>query len=274
MRLVLMATMAATAATATLAIAPTPSRAADPSPSLNSPTKGAALPITCGEGLEAITSDACFAPPAHDSGRPAPGPAPLLLYLHGLYQPEAMREELDRQTRVAKRASARGYAVLALRGPLGACDTRGDHRGWFCWPSNEQVSGHGAEVVASWKEPLARARARVGHGKTFVLGFSNGAYFAALMAVRDLFPASAYVIAQGGPVEPVHALGNRAPILLLSTNEEAPIVHAEMDRFGSELASDGWSFVQEERTGGHELNEQDVAAALDFFDEPSHDALH
>ena len=87
-------------------------------------------------------------------------------------------------------------------------------------------------------------------------------------------PANAYVIAQGGPVEPVHALGRRAPVLLLSTDEEAPTVHAEMDRFGSELASDGWSFVQEERSGGHELNDQDVDAALDFFDEPSHDALH
>ncbi len=185
-----------------------------------------------------------------------------------------MREELDRQTRVAKHATARGYAVLALYGRMGICDTRGDHLDWICWPSNEQVANRAAEIVASWKEPLARARARIGNGRTYVLGFSNGAYFAGLLAVRDLFEANAYVIAQGGPVEPVHALGHRAPILLLSTDEEAPQVHAEMDRFGAELAADGWSFVQEERSGWHELNDQDVDAALDFFDVPSHNALH
>jgi dienelactone hydrolase len=224
--------------------------------------------LTCGDGLTPIADSACFAAPIGSK------PAPLILYLHGLYQPDAMREELDRQARVAKHAVARGYAVLALYGRMGICDTRGDHLDWICWPSNEQVASRAQEVVASWKEPLARARLRVGNGRTYVLGFSNGAYFAGLLAVRDLFPADAYVVAQGGPVEPVHALGHRAPILLLSTDEEAPQVHAEMDRFGSELAADGWSFVQEERTGWHELNDQDVEAALDFFDIPSHNALH
>jgi predicted esterase len=194
--------------------------------------------------------------------------------LHGLYQPDAMRDELDRQARVAKHAVARGYAVLALYGRLGICDTRGDHLDWICWPSNEQVASRAAEVVASWKTPLALARQRTGNGRTYVLGFSNGAYFAGLLAVRDLFPADAFVIAQGGPVEPVHALGHRSPILLLTTDEQAPQVHAEMDRFAAELAADDWSFVQEERSGGHELNDQDVDAALDFFDVPSHDALH
>jgi predicted esterase len=224
--------------------------------------------VVCGDGLTAIAEDACFVAPIGSK------PAPLIVYLHGLYQEGAARDELDRQARVAKHATARGYAVLALRGRMGICDTRGDHLDWLCWPSNEQVASRAVEVVASWKEPLARARQRAGNGRTYVLGFSNGAYFAGLLAVRDLFNANAYVVAQGGPVEPVHALGKRAPILLLSTDEEAPIVHAEMDRFGSELAADGWSFVQEERTGGHELNDQDVDAALDFFDVPSHDALH
>jgi predicted esterase len=224
--------------------------------------------VLCGDGLQPIADDACFVAPN------ATRSAPLIVYLHGLFQPEAPRDELDRQARVAKHATARGYAVLALRGRLGICDTRGDHVGWVCWPSNEQVASHAAEVVASWKVPLTRARERIGGGHTFVLGFSNGAYFAGLLAVRDLFPADAYVIAQGGPVEPVHALGKRAPILLLSTDEEAPQVHAEMDRFASELAADGWSFVQEERPGGHELSDQDVDAALDFFDVPSHNALH
>ncbi|MEO7112895.1 MAG: hypothetical protein ABI183_20800 [Polyangiaceae bacterium] len=250
------------------ALVTTTSRADSPSVEIVTPKTADASVLACGEGLTAITDDACFAAPIGSK------PAPLILYLHGLYQPQAMREELDRQARVAKHAEARGYAVLALHGRLGICDTRGDHLDWICWPSNEQVASRAAEVVASWKEPLAFARARVGAGRTYVLGFSNGAYFAGLLAVRDLFRADAYVVAQGGPVEPVRALGHRAPILLLSTDEQAPQVHAEMDRFAAELAADDWSFVQEERSGGHELNDQDIDAALDFFDVPSHDALH
>jgi dienelactone hydrolase len=244
------------------------SHADSPPPKTNAQRNADAATVTCGDGLSAIAEDACFSAPIGSK------PAPLLLYLHGLYQPDAMREELDRQARVAKHAVARGYAVLALYGRMGICDTRGDHLDWMCWPSNEQVASRAAEVVASWKEPLARARQRAGNGRTYVLGFSNGAYFAGLLAVRDLFSANAYAIAQGGPVEPVHALGHRAPILLLSTTEETPQVHAEMDRFGAELAADGWSFVQEERTGWHELNDQDIDAALDFFDDPSPNALH
>ena len=232
------------------------------------PPVDSSAPTSCAEGWSAIAKDACFAAPIGSQ------PAPLLLYLHGLFQPDAAHDELERQTRLARHATARGFAVLALRGPMGICDTRGDHLDWLCWPSNEQVAHRATEVVASWQEPIALARQRVGNGPTYVMGFSNGAYFAALLAIRDLFPADAYVIAQGGPVEPIHALGKRAPLLLLSTDEEAPIVHAEMDRLGSELTADGWSFVEEERAGGHELTDQDIDGALDFLGGLASNASH
>ena len=220
-------------------------------------------PMPCAASYVAIADDACLEAPIAD---PAENKSvPLLLYLHGLYQPEQMGEELARQERVAKHARERGVAVLALRGEMGICDVRGDRLDWVCWPSNEHVAYRAEEIVASWKSPMAIARARVGAGPTYVLGFSNGAYFAGLLAVRDLFPADAFVIAQGGDVEPVHALGKRRPILLLSTDNAAPTVLAEMDRFASALAADGWSFVEEERPGGHELTDEDVDASLDFL---------
>ncbi|MGH7284455.1 MAG: alpha/beta hydrolase [Polyangiaceae bacterium] len=227
------------------------------------PLPASTPPMTCAPGFVAIAEDACLETPIADPAEKKP--VPLLLYLHGLYQPEQMGEELARQERVGKHARERGVAVLALRGEMGICDVHGDRVGWVCWPSNEHVAYRAREVVASWKAPIAKARAQVGNGPTYVLGFSNGAYFAGLLAVRDLFPADAFVVAQGGDVEPVHALGNKRPLLLLSTDNEAPTVLAEMERFASALAADGWSFVEEERPGGHELTDEDVDAALDFL---------
>lgn len=225
----------------------------------------------CAPGLEALTPEACFSGPNAEAS--VGDDVPLVVYLHGLYQPKAPGDELSRQHRVAKHAAARGMAVLALKGRVGICDTRGDHAGWVCWPSNEKVAHRAADVVASWAPSLAKAKARTGRGPTYVLGFSNGAYFAALLAIRDLFPADAFVIAQGGPVEPVRAHGPRPPLLLLQTDGHAPVVRTEMERLASALTADGWSFVQEERPGWHELSDGDIDAALDFL-APSFGAPH
>jgi hypothetical protein len=43
------------------------------------------------------------------------------VYLQGRYARDAATEELDRQRRLGVAASARGFAVLALRGRLGQC---------------------------------------------------------------------------------------------------------------------------------------------------------
>lgn len=229
-------------------------------------------PMRCAPSYSALAPDTCFVAPAPETGKKKP--VPLLVYLHALYKPDADGEEVARQERIAQHAVAHGVAVLALRGKMGLCDTRGDHVDWICWPSNEKVAFHAQEIVDGWKAPLAAARAHTGLGPTYVLGFSNGAYFAALLAVRALFPADAFVVAQGGAVEPVHALGRKPRLLLLTTDGQAPTVQAEMDRFASALASDGWSFVEEERPGGHELSDSDIDAALDFLLSSTSKATH
>src|SRR5512135_3240910 len=119
-------------------------------------------PISCAASYVTIADDACLEAPNVDPAENKP--VPLLLYLHGLYQPEQMGEELARQERVARHARERGVAVLALRGEMGICDVHGDRLGWVCWPSNEHVAYRASEIVESWKAPIAMARARVGAG--------------------------------------------------------------------------------------------------------------
>src|SRR5258708_6026502 len=63
----------------------------------------------CAPGSEPIVGGGCLAP----SARPR---QPLIVYLHGRYARDLAGDEIDRQRRLAVRATSRGFAVLALRG--------------------------------------------------------------------------------------------------------------------------------------------------------------
>jgi hypothetical protein len=96
-----------------------------------------------------------------------------------------------------------------------------------------------------------------------VLGFSNGGYFAGLIASRGLLDADAIVVAHGGPVEPVTALRGTPPLLLLSADDD--VAQDEMIRFDEELGRAHWAHDSYARGGGHALADQDIDAALAFF---------
>jgi dienelactone hydrolase len=229
------------------------------------PTTRASSPVTpgplagwCAAGYEPLAGDGCLASPPTQQA-----PSPLVVYLHGRYARDAAGEEMDRQRRLAARATSRGFAVLALRGRLGGCRAP-ELATWFCWPSNEQTAEAAPALVREWEEPLAEARARVGSGRRFVLGFSSGGYFAGLLAVRDLFGADAFAIAHGGPVEPVHAVRGRPPLLLLSADDD--VAQDDMLRFDALLGRDEWTARDSyARAGGHGLTDQDIDSALAFF---------
>jgi predicted esterase len=217
----------------------------------------------CAPGFDPIPGGACFAvPPANQV------PSSLVVYLHGRYSRDVTSEEVDRQRRLGQRATARGIAVIAFRGQLGEC-TAPELATWFCWPSNERNADDATAFVGAWSGALAAAEERIGSHARYVLGFSNGAYFAGLLAVRGLFEAKAYVVAHGGPVEPLLPRVTRAPILLLSADDD--ISQDEMIRFGEDLARESWAHDSYARSGGHALTDEDIDAALAFFsraDEP------
>jgi predicted esterase len=217
-----------------------------------------ASPDWCAAAYEPIAGGGCFAaPPAHNNGG-----APLIVYLHGRYARDAAASELDRQRRLAARAAARGFAVLALRGRLGTC-TSAELADWFCWPSNEHNADAGPAFVAEWQESLSAAQERSRSRKRYLLGFSNGGYFAALIASRGLLDVDAVVVAHGGPVEPARPLHRALPLLLLSADDD--IAQDEMIRFDDELTREHWAHDSYARDGGHGLTDEDIDAALTFF---------
>jgi predicted esterase len=210
----------------------------------------------CAPGFEPIAGGGCFAAAPHTTSALA-----LIVYLHGRYSKDAAADETDRQRRLGARAIARGFAVLALRGHLGAC-TAPELATWYCWPSNPNNADAGPAFVGEWTQALAAAHARTATDTRFLLGFSNGGYFADLIASRGLVDVDAVVIAHGGPVEPVRALRGTPPLLLLSADDD--IAQDDMIRLDEELGPQ-WPHDSYARYGGHALADEDIEAALAFF---------
>ena len=222
------------------------------------PTTGAAdVPIAdwCAPGFEPIAGGGCFASAGARS-------AALIVYLHGRYARDSGTDETDRQRRLAVRATALGFAVLALRGRLGTCSAP-ELAAWYCWPSNATNASAGPEFVGSWTAALTAAEERAGTRQLELFGFSNGGYFAGLVASRGLLDVDALVVAHGGPVEPAHPLRGTPPLLLLSADDD--VAQDEMIRLEEELSREHWAHDSYARGGGHGLTDQDIDAALTFF---------
>jgi predicted esterase len=207
-----------------------------------------------------VTGGGCFAAP-----NPVPERAPLIVYLHGMYPPSAADEEAERQSRLARLANARGFAVLALRGRQGQCLAE-SARDYWCWPSNERNQGEGRAVVATWDAALTSAEANIPGRPShrWLVGFSNGAYFAGIIATRSLLRFDAVAIAHAGPTEPLTVQPTMPPILLVTADEDLAI--PQMMRFDTLLGALRWPHAIVTRDGGHELTEQDIVTALTFFD--------
>jgi predicted esterase len=220
----------------------------------------------CASGLEPIVGGGCFALAPESTG----SPRALLVYLHGRYAPETAAEEAERQSRVARMGTARGYSVLTLRGKQGQC-TDPTLATWWCWPSNERNAADGAAFVASWSTAFAEAERRARPARRVLLGFSNGGYFASLIASRALMPFDAVTVAHAGPVAPMTPLRTKPPVLLIDADDDpssAEILHLDAD-----LTRETWPHAMVIREGTHALPEWDVEMALTFFDRVRTEAM-
>ncbi len=211
----------------------------------------------CAEGLEALADDACFA-------RPRVAARGLVVFLHGRYSPAMERTQRDTQARVARLATQRGFAMLALRGVQGEC-TAPDFADYFCFPSNARNAGDGPAFVTRLTPLVARAREYLHDAPIFVFGFSNGAYFASLLAERAWMPMDAVVIAHGGPVHAFDDVPRReTPALLETADDDAS--DGEMRDLDREMSRRKWPHEIVAREGTHALPDWDIEMAMTFFE--------
>jgi poly(3-hydroxybutyrate) depolymerase len=211
----------------------------------------------CPDGFEVGPQDTCFAVPETTTKD-----TPVLVYLHGMYAGHGSPEEW----RIVRSAAAKGFAVVVPRGKRGLCAWKADLADNFCWPQEVEDPQAFKNVVAEWDRVLWQVDAILEGGthKRYVLGFSNGAFFAAYLAEHGLFPAQAYAIVGGGALEPARKATKAVPLMLISAQED-PDQGPKTRELHEGLAKVGWTHAYCTRPGAHPLAPEDMEAALRFF---------
>jgi len=208
----------------------------------------------CPDGFEVGPQDTCFAiPDKHDAS------TPVLVYLHGMYAGHGSVEEWS----LVRSAVDRGFAVVVPRGKRGMCAWKAELKDHFCWPQEADDPEAFKHVVAEWDRVLWQVDAllEAGTHKRYVLGFSNGGFFATYLAVHGLFPAQGYAIVNGGSLEPTIKPA-KVPLLLVAAQDDADQA-PKMKAFHEALGAAPHAYCT--RPGSHPLAASDVEAALRFF---------
>ena len=211
----------------------------------------------CPDGFEVGPQDTCFAiPDAHDAN------TPVLVYLHGMYQGHGSPEEWS----AVREATRRGFAVVIPRGKRGYCAWKAELKDHFCWPTEVEDPQPFKTVVAEWDKVLWQVDALLEGGthKRYVLGFSNGGFFAEYLAAERLFPAQGFAIVNGGGLVPPPKTAKPPPVLLVAAHDD-PYQSGKMRELHEGLGKAGWPHAWCARPGSHALATEDVDAALRFF---------
>ncbi|WP_437276595.1 dienelactone hydrolase family protein [Sorangium sp. So ce375] len=181
------------AAAATPAAAP----ASSASPAA-APPEAAAAARWCAPELASLPGEVCAFLPAKE----APGPRVLMIFLHGVVQPDSGWQWA--QQRGAARAGARhGVAVMMPRGRrgIGPKTMSNTMEDWWCWPTASAAqAAHEDALIAEWDAARAELERRAGgrFERVLVFGFSNGAYYATSLAMRGRLPVDGYAAFAGG----------------------------------------------------------------------------
>lgn len=211
----------------------------------------------CPDGFEVGPQDTCFAVPEKASKD-----TPVLIYLHGMYAGHGSADEWN----LVRSATSKGFAVVMPRGKRGLCAWKAELKDHFCWPQEIDDPRAFKNVIAEWERVLWQVDTILESGthKRYVLGFSNGGFFAAYMAEHGLFPAQAYAIVNGGPLEPPPRGPKQVPVLLLAAQDDST-EGPKMKELHDGLTKVGWPHAFCTRPGPHPLASEDVEASLRFF---------
>ncbi len=219
----------------------------------------------CPERFESGPSDTCFAIPENPSKD-----TPVLVYLHGMYQGHGSPEEWA----AVGVAIDRGFAVVIPRGKRGLCAWRAELKDHYCWPQDAEDTQTMKSVVKEWDRVLWQVDALLEGGthKRYVLGSSNGAFFASYLAMHAIFPGQAYAVVNGGPLGAPGAKSTQAPVLLVA-GDEASDASAKTKELHEVLSKASWAHGFCPRSGGAALTVGDVESAIRFFKQDASGSL-
>ena len=219
----------------------------------------------CAPELEALSDGMCFHAPAHAGASEHPV---LVLFLHSLVAVKS-DWQWEQQRVLTSAADRHGFSVLMPRGRAGLGPRRaGDVWAWPTSPATQAEVEE--ELIAEWVAARKQIEARTGQPfeRLLVFGFSNGAYYASTLALRNRLAADGYgVFAGGSGGKYASVLGSRAtrraPIFIgYGTKDPA---WRDMASLADTLKKLGWRHQVKADPVGHLVTEAQLAAAMRFL---------
>jgi predicted esterase len=222
--------------------------------------------VTPGERDAAATSPG--AQRSHPSAAPGPHGA-LVIFLHSLVGARSSWQ-WEQQRVMARAGKKLGFAVLMPRGRVAIGPGRAPDV--WAWPTSVAMQEqHEAALIEEWLTLKRTLEARRGpFASVFVFGFSNGAYYAASLAVRARLPVQGYGVFAGG------SGGKYMRVLAGRTQVRAPVfvgygtkdpAHRDQEALVALLADFGWKHRSKAAPVGHMVTEDQLAAAFHFLQE-------
>jgi predicted esterase len=233
-------------------------------------------PAWCASELETLSDGVCYFE-APDTGHDTPpaaatqvkaAPDTLVIFLHPLTKADS-DWQWEQQRTMWTAAKKHGFSVLAPRGRRAIGPGRSpDVLAWPTSPKTQELVED--DLLDEWKHARALVERRRGRAfdHVWVFGFSNGAYYATSLAVRDRFPAEGYgVFAGGSGGKYTQILGakatRRAPIFVgYGTRDPA---QKDMKSLVSTLKTIGWRFRVHTQAVGHIVTYEQLRRAVHFL---------
>lgn len=219
----------------------------------------------CDESLETLDDDICYEPGKIDEDRPPT----LVIFLHGLVDANTTWQH-QQQKGFALYAKRWGFAMIAPAGRAGIGPKRRDDQ--IGWPTSETArEGVEDDLIASWRRARETIEKRTGKKfeRVFVMGFSNGAYYATSLALRGkLDDVDGYAVFAGGSAFPgaerlAKATKARKPVFVGVASKDSTAKDATS--LVKLLKKLGWPHKSISNKVGHVVAEQQLEAAVAYL---------
>ncbi|WP_437283023.1 hypothetical protein WME90_21345 [Sorangium sp. So ce375] len=218
----------------------------------------------CSAGWIGLDDHTCFHVPES-----APRGAPILYVLHGAMAPDSLPVAF--QATAAEAADALGVVAVFPRGRPGLCTWDPSVETYSCWPTRrETVDAAAPAVLDEWMRAEALMERILGEpfGGRYVMGFSNGGYFASYVALEGLVAVDgAGLVGAGRMVIEEHLFSEERPPIYIAVGDlELASTIASAENLADVLTQHGWEHALAVHPGrGHEVHADDFSRAWETW---------
>ena len=234
------------------------------------PAAPPAKPAWCASELTTLSNGVCYhAPekPAPNEGQPAPRRT-LVIFLHGLTE-EGHGWEHTMQKGMMLYAKKHQFSLLVPRGRNGVGPER--KASVIAWPLGTDVrEKYEAEVLAEWAAARKEVETQEGAAfdEVFVMGFSNGAYFATSLALRQRLDVDGFAAFAGGSdagLAPIKKAPKGAKPLFVGIASKDGTTRDKATSLVKTLKKAKWPHKSESRKVGHVVGDGHIDTALAYL---------